>query len=148
MRLLYMVYEYVAGDKYMYFAYTYTRVQSLLWGVMQFYTKTTNMFCWTQTHMLPGINTYTCLSHLPCIYLQTMFSSLDPILNPVLEVQSSLSCRALYRDHTHLERTHILRSKCHEYCECMWCSHTPEDTSLLRTELFGRRGVLIKRGLL
>ena len=30
----------------------------------------------------------------------------------------------------------------------MWCSLSPKDTSLIRTELFGKRGVLIRGGLL
>ena len=49
------------------------------------------------------------------------------------------------KDDTPLERTQVFGNKYHE---CMWCSLSPKDTSLVRTELFGRRGVLIREGLL
>ena len=39
-------------------------------------------------------------------------------------------------------RTQILGSKDHA---CMWSALSPKGTSLIRTELIGRRGALIKR---
>ena len=49
-----------------------------------------------------------------------------------------------------LERTPslalFLGSKCRNHGRYMSCSLSPKDTSLIRTEFFGRRGVLIRRG--
>ncbi len=59
--------------------------------------------------------------------------------------QWSISLKTLSREDTPPGRTQILRSNHHE---CMWYSLSPNDTSLIRTELFGRRGVPIRGGLL
>ena len=44
-------------------------------------------------------------------------------------------------ERTPLYKGHMFASK---YWECMWCSLSPKDTSLIRTEFLGRRGVLIR----
>ncbi len=59
-------------------------------------------------------------------------------------VQWSLSYRIFSREDTPLERTQIFGSK---YYDCMQCSLSPKDTFLIRTELSGRRGVLITVGI-
>ncbi len=51
----------------------------------------------------------------------------------------SLEGTPLYKGHKFLAATT-------GYYECTWCSLSPKDTSLIRTELFGRRGVLITGG--
>ncbi len=54
---------------------------------------------------------------------------------------SGPSLKGHSRKDTPLERTQIFGGK---YCERMWCSLSPKDTSLIRTEFFGRSGVLIR----
>ena len=49
------------------------------------------------------------------------------------------------REDTPLERIQIFG---HKYSECMQCSLSPKDIFLIRTQLFGRRSVPIRGGLL
>ncbi len=58
---------------------------------------------------------------------------------------SGPSLKGHSRKDTPLQRMQIFGSK---YCECMWCSLSPKDTSLIRRDFLGRRGVLIRGGLL
>ncbi len=92
----------------------------------QNYLTTGICFCW-----LPAMNFDSCSlwKHmLLCCYIYSC---------PSLKGQS-------------LERTPLYKGQffCSKYCECVWCSLLPKDTSLIRTEFFGRRGVLIRWGLL
>ncbi len=69
----------------------------------------------------------------------------EPKANAVTVPPSLKGLYIVSREDTPLKSTHILGGK---YYECMQCSLSPKETSLIRTELFGRRGVLIRGGLL
>ncbi len=49
-------------------------------------------------------------------------------------------------ENTTLDRTQILSNKSHGSHECLWYLFSPKDTSLIRAELFARRGVPIRGG--
>ncbi len=72
-----------------------------------------------------------------------MVSSLE-IKGPTV-VPHGPSLKGHSRVDTHVERSLFLGRKCSEY---MWCSLSSKCTSLIRTELLGSRGVLIRGGLL
>ncbi len=83
-----------------------------------------------------------------CIFPRTTnHSNQDISVNFIDQVQlySSPSLKGHSREDTPLERTQFLGSK---YSEYMWCSPLIKDTSLIRTELFGRKGVLLRGRLI
>ena len=58
----------------------------------------------------------------------------------------SLKGHSLERTSLYIKRHNFLAASTD--CECIWCSLSPKDTSLIRTDFFGRRGALIRGGLL